>query len=190
MGTDILETSTETRLSTVSDLYELPHDDYRYELAQGRLVREPPPGARHGEIAATITARLWAHAREHGSGRVLTCDPGFVLHRSPDTVRAPDVAFVRRERLDAMENRSTTIPGPPDLAVEVLSPSDRQGDVHAKVADYLAAGTELVWVVDPTSECVTTYATLLAPQALTRDDELSAETLLPGFRLRVADVFE
>ena len=176
-------------LLRLEDLYRMPDDEFRHELVSGRLVSEPPPGARHGRIAANIVVRLGAFAQESQSGIVLTCDTGFVLHRSPDTVRAPDVAFVSRERYLALEDETRAFPGPPDLAVEVLSPGNSHASVHAKVADYLAAGTKLVWVVDPELQQLLTYRGLFSPKTLSGEDLVAADDLLPGFSVRVAGLF-
>ena len=123
-------------------------------------------------------------------GVLFSNDTGFVLSRSPDTVRGPDVALVTKERFEAVGDVPTHFPGPPDLAIEVLSPDNRAGDVRAKIADYFAAGTRLVWVVDPASAEVTVYRTLLSPRVLKAEDFLDAADLLPGFSARVAEFFE
>lgn len=175
---------------TVADLYALPDDGLRCELVHGEFVSEPTPGGRHGRVAANLVQDIGAHVRAHRLGVVLTCDTGFVLHREPDTVRAPDVALVTLERYRAFDDETSALPGPPDLAIEVLSPSDTAARMHAKVADYLAAGTSLVWVVDPDRRQVLCYRDLLAPQTRAASDELSAEDLLPGLCLPVADIFE
>lgn len=175
---------------TVEDLYRLPDDNQHYELAHGWLVSEPPPGVEHGRIASRVTSLLDAHVREHKAGVVVTCDTGFILHRSPDTVRAPDVAFIRMEKYRALADNQRAMPGAPDIAVEILSPGNRATDVHAKVADYLAAGTLLVWLVDPVAEQVHSYRKLLEPTVLSAADLLTAEELLPGFRVPVKALFE
>jgi len=120
---------------------------------------------------------------------VLSAETGFLLARRPDTVRAPDVAFVSAERLEQARTTRGFFPGPPDLAVEVLSPTDRAGEVHAKVADYLAAGTRLVWVVEPGRHTIRVYRTLLAPKTVGQEATLDGEEVLPGFRLPVSAVF-
>jgi len=175
---------------TVEDLYRLPDDGRRYELVAGTLVSEPLPGARHGRVIARITSELRAFAQRQGLGEVVAADTGFVLARDPDTVRGPDVAFISRARYDAAGDPPTAFPGAPDLAVEVLSPSNRADEIHSKVADYLAAGTRLVWVVDPDPDrrTITAYETLLAPRVLGEDDEIDAVDVLPGFRLRVSEL--
>jgi Uma2 family endonuclease len=177
------------QMVTAEDLYRLPEDGLHHELVQGRLVNEPPPGARHGAVAARITYLLSQYTEAHRSGIVLANDTGFILHRSPDTVRAPDVAWLRRERYLALENDALMIPGPPDIAIEVLSPGNRPAEIHAKVADYLAAGCTLVWVLEPGTREVHSYRQLLAPEILRGNATLRADDLLPGFSLRVDALF-
>ena len=174
---------------TLEDLYLLREDDEKHELQAGVLLSEPLPGFLHGQTALRVARFLGDHADRNGLGAVVTNDTGFVLARDPDTVRGPDVAFVSRERVLALANRLQAFPGPPDLAVEVLSPSNTASDVHAKIADYLAAGTRLCWVFDPVRETVTVYRSLLGPRVLGRDAELDGEDVLPGFHVEVAEFF-
>ena len=176
--------------TTLAELLALPDDEYHHELVNGWLVSEPPPGVRHGHVAACVAEVLRTHVRTSRTGVVVTCDTGFILHRSPDTVRAPDVAFIRLDRYQALEDKGALMPGPPDLAVEVLSPSNRASEIHAKVADYLTAGTTVVWVVDPAAETVRSYRTLFGPETHSGSDLLAAEDLLLGFGVRVAALFE
>ena len=133
---------------------------------------------------------LVQHTRRHRNAVVLAGDTGFILHRAPDTVRAPDIAVIRRERYDALEDETKAIPGPPELAIEIVSPCNRPTDIRAKVADYLTAGASLVWVVDPNSETVTTYRTLFEPRLIPPDGCLTAEDILPGLSLLVSDLFD
>jgi Uma2 family endonuclease len=113
---------------------------------------------------------------------------GYVLARDPDTVRGPDLSFVYRERLSNLDD-ARYFSGAPDLAVEILSPSSRE-EIHAKIADYLAAGARLVWVVDPERESVTTYRTLLAPRRLESNESLDGEDVLPGLVIPLESIFE
>jgi Uma2 family endonuclease len=174
----------------VEDLDVLPDDGYKYEIQAGMLLSEPLPGTRHGLITVRIAALLDAHVRPRRLGVVLGNDTGFILSRSPDTVRGPDVAFVARERFDALEDVTRAFPGAPDLAVEVLSPSNTAGAIRAKVADYLAAGTRLVWVVDTAVEAVAVYRSLLSPRTLLEGDTLEGEDVIPDFRAAVTELFE
>ena len=176
----------------VEGLYTMADDGLKHELQAGILLSEPRPGFRHGLVTATVTELLGRHVRLQALGVVLAGDPGFVLARDPDTLRGPDVAFVSKDRLPRAEDQVHAFEGAPDLAVEVLSPSNTRTAVHAKVADYLAAGTRLVWVIDPDPEreTVTIYRSLLAPRTLSRDDELGGEDVVAGFRVTVAELFE
>ena len=176
-------------LLTVEEFYTLTDDAMRHELLLGRLLSEPPPGYGHGRVVTRISSRLDHHASAHDLGEVVSGDVGFILSRAPDTVRAPDVAFVRKERLARFSDREKYFPGAPDLAVEVLSPSERTNTIHGKVADYLAAGTRMVWVIDSEARTVSVYHSLLSPRVLALGQELSGEDVLPGFSLEVAHLF-
>lgn len=178
------------REMTVEDLYVMPDDGFSYELQAGMLVSEPAPGFRHGRIMVAIAAVLQAHVRQHRLGVVLAGDSGFILARKPDTIRGPDVAFVSRESFERSGDTVKAFVGAPDLAVEVLSPSNTPAALHAKVADYLAAGTRRVWVVDPEARTVTVYASLLGPHKLGEDEMLDGDDVVPGFRVRVGEFFE
>ena len=172
---------------TADDLvgYELPGK--RVELVRGRLLVHEPPGFEHGKVTVRIAVALsqFVAASTPPLGEVVAGDPGFWLQHDPDTVRAPDVAFVRGDRLP---------PGPirgfadfaPHLAVEVRSPSDRTGEVLAKVADWLSAGTALVWVVDPMRRTAQVYRLDGSISLLGDADELQGEGVLPGFTLPLA----
>jgi Uma2 family endonuclease len=171
------------------DLAGLPDDGFRHELQAGLLIAEPRPFLLHAQVQARMIALLDAFARARGLGQVLG-DGGFLLARDPDTVRGPDVSFVTRERWGAVTDLRRFFRGAPDLAVEVLSPSNRAGETHAKVADYLAAGARLVWIVDPERRTVTVHRTLLAPRRLRAEDVLDGEDVLPGLTIPVASIFE
>ena len=176
------------RLS-LEDLYKLPDDGTRYELHGGYLVAEPAPGPRHGRIEVWLGAALVAHVRETSSGVVMT-NTTFVLARGPDTVRAPDIAFVTAERYRALDDEARSFPGHPDLAIEVLSPSNRPAEMRARIADYLAAGTPLVWVVDPVALNVTVYRHGGSAEVLDANATLSASPALSTFSMPVAEIFD
>lgn len=175
--------------ATVSadDLERLTPPNMRSELVRGVMVVREPAGYRHGEIAARLTKILMDHVDHHALGRVLAAETGFVLATDPDTVRAPDVAFVKRERLpDPSPVGFATFA--PDLVVEVLSPNDRPGEVLAKVADWLTAGTALVWVVDPERRRARVYRADGSEGLVPEDGPLDGEDLLPGFSCQLASL--
>jgi Uma2 family endonuclease len=174
--------------------YEAPGK--RLELVRGQLLVREPAGMRHGDIGTRLAHRLLCHlererdAGDHSPlrGTVLGPDTGFVIERAPDTVRAPDVAFVLAGRLpDPLPDGFGDLA--PDLVVEVRSPNDRPGPLLAKVGEYLAAGTQLVWVIDPAHTCVTIYRADGTVAALGINETVSGEELLPGFSVSVRDVF-
>jgi Uma2 family endonuclease len=181
--------TTATGLMTAEELARLPDDGYRYELVKGVLHRMSPGSFEPSTIAMRIGARLVAFADEHGLGEVTGADGGYVLERGPDTVRAPDVAFVRADRVPTREEQQHFAELAPDLAVEVISPSDRMSDLEEKVEQYLALGVPLVWVFHPRERTVTVRRPRRAPRVLRDGDVIDGEEILPGFRLPVADVF-
>ena len=176
-------------LMTAEELIELPADDYKYELVEGELIRMPPTGGEHGKLTARLARLLDEYVEAYDLGIVCGAEAGFILRRTPDTVRAPDASFIAKDRIPATGVPKTYWPFAPDLAVEVVSPSDRFDEVQTKVADYLAAGTRLVWVVHPTTRTVFVYRSAHNVQALGEQDELNGEDVLTGFRCPVRRVF-
>jgi Uma2 family endonuclease len=149
-----------------------------------------PAGFDHGATIINIAVLLAAHVKKHKLGVVLGAETGFILARDPDTVRGADVAFVRAARLEGKPRPKSFWVGAPDLAVEVLSPDDRPGEVKQKVNDYLAAGALLVWVVDPKRKSVTVHRPNQGSEVLRASETLHGEHVVPGFKCKVADVFE
>ncbi len=178
-----------TATITAEDLAKMSFESRRVELVRGEVIATAPAGAVHGEIAMTLGALIYAFVRANRLGVVYAAETGFVLARDPDTVRAPDVAFVAAER--AAQQRSSTgfFEGPPDLAVEVVSPNDTAEDVEAKVLDYLTAGAHMVWVVRPRTRTVTVYRSLREVQVLRPGDTLDGGDVLPGFTAPVETLF-
>jgi len=171
---------TSSGLLTAEELLHLSIPDKRVELVRGVLVVREPAGGRHGRIASNVAGELRTHVRAHDLGAVYAAETGFTLARHPDTVRAPDVAFVRRERLPSPE--PTGFPDlAPDLVVEVLSPGDRPGEVLGKVADWLSAGTRLVWVIDPDRRVARVYRHDGTEVTVGPAQALDGEDVVPGF---------
>lgn len=173
---------------TAEELLHLNLPNKRTELVRGVLVVREPAGYAHGKVAMRLAARLFAHNERTQEGDVLAAETGFTLARGPDTVRAPDVAFVRRDRVP--EPVPAGFPEfAPDLAVEVLSPDDRPGEVLAKVADWLGAGTRLVWVVDPRRRLARVYRADGTQSQLDEADVFDGEDVLPGFACSLAEIW-
>ncbi len=174
-------------LLTADDLWRMPRDGRRYELVKGELVEMTPVGPRHGAIARRLGAKLGEFADAHQLGETMV-ETGFCLERQPDTVRAPDVSFLSKERVPP-EDHEGYVPGAPDLAVEIVSPGDRDTDIQDKVMDYLAHGTRLVWVVRPRQRTVTVYRPDGTVRLLRETDTLDGEDVVPGFSLLVGELF-
>ena len=172
---------------TADELLRLNIPDKRTELVRGVLVVREPAGYRHGEVAARLATVVANHVNAQDLGRVLAAETGFKLATDPDTVRAPDVAFIRRERLPDPPPRGFAALAP-DLVVEVLAPDDRPGEVLAKVGDWLSAGCALVWVVDPIRQFARVYRADGSESFVAADDALEGENVLPGFSCALAEV--
>jgi Uma2 family endonuclease len=172
---------------TAEDLAALPDDGLFYELDEGRLIRMSPAGGSHGRIGSRIVTELQNWADEHQAGAVYQSDTGFVLSRQPDTVRAPDAAYIVADRVP--EEDTGFLELAPDLAVEVISPSNTAQELATKVVQYLDAGAQEVWVVDPNNRLVTIYTPDGTARTLRERDVIADRALLPGFRLAVSDLF-
>ena len=179
-----------TRLMTAEDLAVIADDDQRYDLIRGELLCMAPAGAEHGEIALEFGSRIANHVVAHSLGKTYGAETGFLLARAPDTVLAPEVAFVRADRLPPRRSdRRGFLPLAPDLAVEIISPSDRAVDVARKVHTYLDAGVPLLILVSPAPCTVALHRPGRPVQTLHEGDELDLSEVLPGFRLPIADLF-
>lgn len=178
-----------TRMATVDDLLAIEDDGYQYELVNGEIRRMSPAGGEASILAGGILAHLWNFVREHQLGRVFGADGTFILDERPPTAVAPDVAFVRMDRMPPASELPRPLLLAPDLAVEVVSPSDTMPQVAKKVRRYLDAGTPLVWVVIPRRKQVIVHRTQGDPITLGVDDGLDGGDVLPGFHLKVADIF-
>jgi Uma2 family endonuclease len=174
-------------LMTADELLHVRIPDKRVELVRGRLVVREPAGLRHGRVAMDLARLLANYVGDRGIGRVYAAETGFTVARAPDTVRAPDVAFIRRDRLPDPEPLGFPDLAP-DLVVEVLSPGDRPGEILAKVADWLSAGTRLVWVVDPLREVARVYRQDGSETIVTAEAALEGEDVLPGFECPLATI--
>jgi Uma2 family endonuclease len=176
------------RRMTIEEFKRLPESDhYLYELDAGLLVREPRPARAHGTAVILMGMHLAQYALEHGG--MVTTETGYVLAEDPDTLRGPDVAYTRQDPAPFGGDPDGFIRGAPDLAVEVLSPSNRWSEISRKIDQYFAAGARMVWIVDPQSRSVTVHPAAERSHTVSPDGTLEGGDVLPGFRLPVAELF-
>ena len=178
-----------TRLMTAEDLWLMQDDECFHELVKGELIRMAPAGGKHGEIGFELAGQIRDYLKQHRIGKGYSADTGFILARDPDVVRSPDVAFILTDRLPPEEKRGAFLELAPDLAVEIVSPSDSSSAVNDKVMQYLDLGVKLVWLIHPSTKSVNVYTPDRTVRILGENDELDGGEVLPGFRLRIADIF-
>jgi Uma2 family endonuclease len=180
---------TAPELLTAEDLYDLP-DGYRYNLIRGELIRSPYMVWGQGRAASNLAWRVGTYIEEHQLGDAFATGTGFILARDPDTVLAPEFAVVRSERLLSDLPGDEFLPFAPDLAVQVVSPSDTLTEINDKVINYINAGAGLIWVVDPWLRVITVYRPDGSALIVREDGVIDGEAVLPGFSLLVREIFE
>jgi Uma2 family endonuclease len=183
---------TDKKLMTAEEFFDWcqrPENEARHwELARGEVVEVPRPGERHAVVCANVTRILGNYAFARQQGIVLSNDAGVVLERDPDTVRGPDIMFFDECR-DYEELSPKITEGIPQLAVEVLSPSDRPGRILGRISEFLRGGIRLVWFVEPEERTISVHRPDRSPYLLRETDELTGEDVLPDFRCPVAAIF-
>jgi Uma2 family endonuclease len=178
------------KLMTAAELLTMPDDGFhRYELVKGELISMAPAGGEHGAIGVNASTYINVFVRQNDLGAVFNSDTGFIISADPDTVRAPDVSFLRKENIPPDGIPKGFIPGAPDLAVEVISPSDSYTEVAEKVAQLLEAGTQLVVLIDPRTRTVALHHQSGEISRLNEADTLTLGDVLPGFECAVGELF-
>ncbi|MDZ4656707.1 MAG: Uma2 family endonuclease [Bythopirellula sp.] len=177
-------------LVTADEVLALPMGmGKRYELVAGELRIMSPGSWRHGNVISNLHGKLFNHVNQHNLGMMFGAETGFRLATDPDTVRAPDIAFIAKSNIPHRLPDAGFWPGAPDLAVEVLSPGDRTGEVDEKIEAWLDAGSLAVWIVDPKLETVTIYRSRTDIQVRTVGEVLDGEPVVPGFSCAVEELF-
>ena len=167
-----------------------PDPGYPEELVRGRIIDMPPPDRKHGYVCLKAGRRFGNFVDERDLGRVMSNDSGVITEHGPDTVRGADVAFYSYARLPRGPLQTGYGPEVPELVVEVRSASDRWGEIHEKVAEYLGAGVLVVVVLDPGPQTAHVFAADNPPRVLGAEDELTLPGVLEGFAARVGTFFE
>jgi Uma2 family endonuclease len=185
--------ATTTELMTAEELFAIPENGLENWLIRGQL-REQPMTRRnrcHAQVESKIAHWLWdwLERQMEPRGSVYSGEVGCVLSRNPDTAVGIDVAYVSAEMASRQSDPTTMLDGPPILAVEILSPYDKQHDINEKVEEYLKAGVALVWVVDPHWQTVCIHRQGAAPELVNATQELTGDPHLPGFKVPVARLF-
>ena len=182
-------TVTTEKLLTADDLLRLYSQDVRGELLRGVLYATSPTGIRHGKTAVNLAVLLAGYVDPRRLGTVVASDVGFLLEQEPDTVREPDVAFISTQRLPPDEDVPGYFHGPPDLAVEIASPSDSPRQLFDKARMWISFGVPLVWTVDPEARTLDIHQPHQPLVRLSADDTLDGGQVLPGFSCTVHDIF-
>jgi Uma2 family endonuclease len=183
--------TTRTKPVTARELLEMPDDGTRRELVRGELTEMVPAGNRHGYVAGEIFGELRSHVKVNKLGRTYVAETGFKLASDPDTVLAPDAAFVSRERLGEAREVEGYWPGAPDLVVEVVSPNDRHSEVLDKALAWLEADCRMVLVADPRKRTITVYRSRDDIRVLTAEagDIVDGADVVPGWKLSLTEIF-
>jgi Uma2 family endonuclease len=183
--------TVQTKIVTAEELLNMPDDGTRRELVRGELREMTPAGDEHGYLALRIASRLERHVDANNLGRTYTAETGFKISSDPDTVRAPDAAFVNRERVEAAGRVKGYRSGAPDLVVEVVSPNDRHSEVLDKALDWLEAGCRMVLVADPEPRRITVYRSRGDIRVLTAEagDVVDGADVVSGWKLPLAEIF-
>jgi Uma2 family endonuclease len=181
--------SITTRPMTAEELWRMPPSDQRRELVKGELRTMAPAGFDHGAIIMKLARLLANHVEANRLGVVVGAETGFKLKTDPDTVRGVDIGFVVASRIERGGRPAGFWSGAPDLAVEVLSPSDTIEEAEEKVNDYLEAGCRMVWVVSPRLRTVATYRPNQSPAIVGEKQDLDGQDVVPGFSCKVAEIF-
>lgn len=175
---------------TAAELELMPEDGNRYELVRGELIQLSPAGRQHGNIGFEFGRQFSNFVKAHRLGEVYLAETGFILSRGPDTVRAPDFAFIHKERLAEIEGVTGYIPIPPDLAVEVISANDRYTEVNQKIQDWLQFGVRAVVVINPRNQETTVHRSRATSLILNADATLELPEIVPGWSMVLRELFQ
>ena len=180
---------TTTRPITADELLAMPDDGCHYELVDGKLIKMAPAGRIHGRFGGYFVGSLWRHVTTHRLGEVSAAETGFRLSSNPDTVLAPDAAFISNSRIEQNVVEDGFWEIAPDLAVEVMSPNDTYAAAETKALRWLDAGCLAVVVADPRRRRVRVYRPAADVVTLTENDILEIDDVVPGWKLPLRELF-
>jgi len=178
--------SSTTHLVSAEQLIKIASDQHRYELIKGELLTMSPPGGEHGKVAMNLSAPLATHIKRYDLGISFIAETGFKLESNPDTVLAPDFAFIAKNRIDEVTKGYVEIA--PDLVVEVISPDERKARVERKTLQWLSFGVRSVWLVRPDNGTIETIS-LNGKRRLFERSAVLSDEVVPGFELRLSEIF-
>jgi Uma2 family endonuclease len=185
-----MATVSPTKLMTAQEFMNADLGEGAFELVRGEVIEVPPAMPEHGVVCANVVIALGNYGRQSGYGYALSNDSAVQTEHAPDTVRGADVSFYSHDRWPRSEVGTKLPPVPPNVAVEVCSPSNRPAKIFEKLAEYLSAGVSMVWIVYPKTHSVAIYRSDdEAPLVLKEGDVIENLPELPGFRCPVADLF-
>ena len=181
--------SATVQTMTADELFTMSEDGFLYELVKGELRKMSPPGSEHGMLVARLTGQLVPYIEDNDLGVAFGAETGFKLASNPDTVLAPDFAFVSNERIPATGIPVSYWAGAPDLAVEVISPGNSRREMEEKLKECFAAGVRMVWMIYPKRRTVTIHRPDVEVITLTENDMLDGQDIVPGFQYSIAKLF-
>jgi Uma2 family endonuclease len=187
----IAETETSKKVWTEEELQSLPDDGFIHEVVNGELVMSPKNNFTHGRICTRLLTALENFSREHRLGVVLDSSTGFWMFNR--NCRAPDVSFILKSRLEALKFNPSSrqfFPGAPDLAAEILSPSNSRTEIDRRLRDFFSSGTQIAWLIEPETNTAEVCRSLTQRRLIGPGGELDGEHLLPGFRYPIDDLFK
>ena len=185
-----LETPAEQKIWTDAEFMALNRDGHRYEIVNGELIDMGNSGAKHGYVCSILMILLGGYVRLHKLGAMFDSSTAFKMKSG--NKRSPDVSFMAKERLQGLDELPDGfLEGAPDLAVEILSPSNTVAEIHDKLVEYFENGSRLIWVIHPKEQYVLVYRSSQEPDRLLKStDSVDGEEIVPGFTLPVAELFQ
>jgi Uma2 family endonuclease len=177
-----------TKLLTAQDLWNMGDRGDNLELIRGELVDVTPPNSTHGDVMTTVTLLIGNHAKEHRLGKLYTGDVGLVAEQDPDTVLGPDLCFFVADRVPT--DKPVYFRSPPDLTIEVVSPSNAAREIERKIGMYLHFGVREVWIVYPDRRQVVVHTRAEPPRTLRDHEQLTGGDILPGLSIPVGSIFD